>query len=349
MDGVVRFGFWGAGRVAHDVATDLALVAGAKAVAVASRSAASAQALAGRHGIARHGAGLDVLLRDREVDVIYIATPAHCHAADALACIGAGKGVLCEKPFALDAGQAQQVIDAARQARVFCMEAMWTRFVPAVVEARRLVASNALGAIRWLSGSFGYPVDEASHASLFDARQGGGALLDRGVYLISLAQHLLGEPTSAAATARVGRNGADEDVDVQLGFHGGARADLWASLRALAGNDFTLCGERGSLRLRDPFYRSHALELKHALPATAGGAGGGLKAALRGNATLQGLRRRWRGAGPVRRFAFPGNGYQFELAEVVRCLRAQRFESPTMPWADTLSVMRTLDRLQAGA
>lgn len=353
----IRWGLWGSGRQAHDLALDFRHVPGAVLHAVASRSAERAQAFAARHGTVRSHAGLAALLADPEVDVVVIASPNDCHADDCLAAIAAGKAVLCEKPFALDAAQAARVVAAARERGVFCMEAMWTRFVPAVAEARRLVAEGRLGRIERIEGDFAY----AARPDPADARfgPGGGALLDRGVYLVSLAQQLLGVPTTVQGQARLGPGGVDLHSSYQLGFAGGASAQLWASLTATGRNEFTITGERGQLRLHAPFYRAHRWSLR--VDAAPGAriadtplAAPGLKQRLRDAPLVKALRRHadplreLRMAFASRRQVFPGNGYQFELQEVTRCLQAGARESAIMPLADTLAVLHTLDRLRAG-
>ena len=270
MSRVIRWGIWGTGSIAHQVASDFPLVKGAVIQAVASRTPERAQRFASRHGIAQCYSTLESLLSDSDVDVVYVATPNYRHVDDCLTCIQMGKAVLCEKPFALNLGQARQIADAARKRRVFCMEAMWTRFIPAVMEAKRWIEDGAIGAIRMMQGNFAYPVPVAPESRLFDPLVGGGALLDRGVYLISLAQQLLGVPQLVRGTACLGSTGVDDQSGYQLVYANGALADFTASLRVRGTNEMTIFGERGQLRLCDPFYRPHRLVLQSsALPPAA--------------------------------------------------------------------------------
>jgi predicted dehydrogenase len=354
----VGWGIWGTGAIAREVASDFPMVPGARLQAVASRTLAHAQQFALRHGVPRSSAGLDSLLSDPSVDVIYIATPHTRHAQDALACIQAGKAVLCEKPFTVNAAQAERVVDAARERGVFCMEAMWTRFIPAVVSARDRVRGGSLGAVRLIQGNFAYPAVFDPNGRLFDRALAGGALLDRGVYLVSMCQHLLGSPLSVHGSALLGTSGVDEQSAYHLTHQDGSLANLSASIRVQGSNDFQIFGERGSLRLVEPFYRAHRLELSVArAPAsaphasTAQGFATRIKQGLRGSATLKGLRRRGHWLEHLRPKAgislpFPGNGYQFEIAEVTRCLQHGLLESPTMPLGESINVMRTMDTLR---
>ncbi len=262
MEKLIRWGIWGTGAIAHSAAEDLRLVTGAVLHAVASRGVEQARSFAARHGIARSYTGLQALLDDPEIDVVYVASPNHCHLDDSLSCIQAGKALLCEKPFALDLPQAQRIVDAARQHKVFCMEAMWTRFIPAVIEAKRCIDDGVIGSIRLIQGNFSYPVPAGGEARFFDRELGGGALLDRGVYLISLAQHLLGIPQSIGGTAYLGPTGVDEQSGYQLTYMGGALANFAASLRVRGTNEVWIFGDGGFLRLCEPFYRAHRLVLK---------------------------------------------------------------------------------------
>jgi predicted dehydrogenase len=361
VNNAVRWGIWGTGAVASHVAGDFRLADGALLQAVASRTVERAKEFASRHGVARWYEGLDALLHDAEVDVVYVASPNHRHFEDCLAAIGAGKGVLCEKPFALNLRQAEEMVEAARQRGVFCMEGMWTRFIPAVVETRRYIDSGAIGAIRLVQGNFAYPAAASAGSRLFRLEDGGGALLDRGVYLISLVQQLLGSPRTVRGSACLGGSGVDEQSAYQLEYGSGALADLAASLLVRGTNELAVYGEKGSVRLCDPFYRAHRIELQaYERPATEGTEGvranptGARKAlgAVRDAPGLKSLRRRLDpmmsllGRGRVRLFPFGGDGYQFEIQEASRCIREGRTESAAMPLEDTLAVMRTMDALR---
>jgi predicted dehydrogenase len=354
----IRWGIWGAGAIAHQVASDFPLADGAVIHGVASRRGERAKGFAARHGVARSYEGLAALLKDAEVDAVYIATPNQCHAADSIACLEAGKGVLCEKPFALNAKQAQEVVDAARRRGVFCMEGMWTRFIPALQEAKRSIDAGAIGKVRLVQGNFAHAAPVGPGSRFFDIEAGGGALLDLGVYLVSLTQWLLGVPETVRGTATVGATGVDEQSAYQLGFTSGALAELAASLHVHGSNEVTIYGETGSLRLCEPFYRAHRMEMKaYARPVASaredlGAPPTGLRKVL-GGPGMKGLRRRLSGlealarGGQVKAFPFAGNGYRFELMEASRCVREGLLESKVMPLEDSLAVMRTMDALRA--
>ena len=230
----VRWGICGTGRMAATIAGELRGLrdAGAELHAVASRTRASAEEFAHRFGIPRAHASYADLARDHGVDVVYIATPPALHAENALACIARGKAVLCEKPFALSAREAMSMTSAARAQRVFLMEAMWTRFLPAVAALRAVVAAGTLGRLRLVTGGGGFIAAFDPQAPLFNPHLGGGVLLDAGVYLVSIASMLLGPPTAVLAQGELGASGVDEQEAILLRCADGAPG---GALRITAG------------------------------------------------------------------------------------------------------------------
>ncbi len=345
----LRWGFLGCGQVARDVAEDFALVTGATIHAVAARRTESARAFSQRFGIPVVHKSIDALLADREIDIVYVATPHTLHREHCLAALRAGKPVLCEKPFTVDAASAAEVIDEARQRGLFCMEAMWTRFFPVIRDIKALVDRGELGDIQWFGADFGYPTWRDPDNRFFDPAQGGGALLDRGVYALSLAQHLLGEPEAITGLATFGETGVDEQTASLLRFPNGALAQIGASLNGLTRNTAVITGSAGRLLIDEPFYRPEhfSIERANAQPPKPPGDGAAghptLKKFRRALAPL--VKRRLRGQRHTRRW--PGNGYQFEIAEACRCLREGLTESPIMPLDDSLVVIRMADRIRA--
>src|SRR3954447_11942839 len=187
----IRWGIVGPGRIAEKVVQDFAVVDGARAVAVASRSADRAQDFADRHGIERAHGSYAAIVADPDVDVLYIATPHPQHAAIALAGLRAGKALLVEKAFTATTEGAAEVVDLARSTDRFVMEAMWTRFQPVVVALRELVDDGAIGEVRAVQADLGVRRDFDPTDRMFDPALGGGAMLDLGVYVVSFAQMLL--------------------------------------------------------------------------------------------------------------------------------------------------------------
>lgn len=311
---VVRWGIVATGKIAQAVTEDLQMLEGARIEAVSSRSATRAQEFADQWDIPRAHAGLDALLSDDGIDVVYVATPHAQHHAVVSRLLDAGRPVLCEKSFTLNLADAEDLVARARRRDVFCMEAMWTRFNPVVVRLRELVAGGAVGEVRSLTADLGFAAPWDPTHRLWDAALGGGALLDVGVYPVSFASMLLGEPSSVAVHGSLDRNGVDRDAGLLLGYPGGAHALLSCSLVARLGRTATVTGTEGHLALDPPFHATTGLT--------------------------------WtRPNGSTERFEQPleGNGYVPMLREVQRCLRAGEAESPTMPLDETLAVMRVLD------
>lgn len=310
----IRWGIIGPGRIAGSVLPDFAHVPGARPVAVASRSLDRARAFAAEHGLERaHGSYADIL-GDDAVDAVYIATPHPQHHAVALAAIRAGKAVLVEKAFTATVAGAEEVVTAARQQRVFAMEAMWTRFQPAIRTAVELIAGGAIGEVRQVQADLGVdrPYDPTDR--LFDPAQGGGAMLDLGVYVVSFAQYFLGTPDRVTATGSLAPTGVDLEAGLLLSYADGRAATLLTSLRNPTPGAARIIGTEGWIDVPPRFHHPDRILLTR------------------------------KGSEPEEMIMPPlGAGYAHELIEVTEALQADRTESTVMPLDDTLAVQRTLN------
>jgi predicted dehydrogenase len=314
----IRWGILGSGGIAGKFATGLAELEDAQLVAVGSRSAESAAAFGERFGIPRRYASYEALAHDPDVDVIYVATPHTLHYENALLCLKAGKAVLCEKPFTINAGQAAALIAEARRRGLLLMEAMWTRFLPHMVALRQTIDGGVIGDIRLLRADFCFRTSVNPASRLFDPALGGGALLDVGVYNISLASWLLGTPGLSVSIARIGTTGVDEQAAIIFGYDQGQMALLATAIRTSTPSEALIAGTDGSIRVHAPYWGPSSFTIsrpgqadEHVAPACV------------------------------------GNGYNYEAAEVMRCLRAGRAESEVMPLDESLAIMRTMDELRA--
>lgn len=348
---MIGWGIWGSGAIARRFADALALADGGRLVAVASRTEANAQAFAGRFG-AQAEPGYDALLARADVAVVYIATPNHSHKADALKAIAAGKAVLCEKPMCMSADDAREVAAAARAAGVFCMEGLWTHFIPAVQDAAKAVKAGAIGELKSLTVSFGSAHVTEPGSALFDPAQGGGALLDRGVYAVSLALRFMGGTPVSVVAERVMEGGVDVAADAVLRFEGGRTATLGVSINDFRANDLVLAGSHGRLKLHEHVTSPDALSLWSYAPVGSGGgaySGGGLKArvkeAIKANAALAPLK--FLARQKLKPVPFRGNGMVHEIDEVHACLKAGRLESETAPLSLSIATLEVLDALRA--
>ena len=346
----IGFGIVGTGSVARQFVQDLHRVEGARPAGVASRSKANAERFAGVYGVDRPHAGLEAMLNDDAVDVVYVATPHHRHRDDCLAALAAGKAVLCEKPFATSAAQAEEVLTVAAAAGVFIMEAMWMRFVPAFDAMLDRVNEGWVGEVRSVHADFGVPT-ELPADSRYLAPDGGGALLDRGVYPLALCVALLGEPEDVSVQRATLPAGVDETTAILLRYANGALACLTCGLTSYGSNDAVIAGTQGRLELAEPLCRPEAVTFRKApeLPAAtpdmaAPGAKQKLKQTLRANPLIAAARR-LRGSG-ITRFPVTGHGYAHEIEEVVRCLREGQTQSDCWSWEDTRKVGRLVDRVR---
>ncbi len=344
----IRWGILSTGSIARAFARGLAVLPDAELVAVGSRAQATADEFGRTFGVSHRHPSYEALAHDPDVDVIYVATPHVFHKENALLCLEAGKAVLCEKPFTLNAAEAREVIDFARERGLFLMEAMWTRFLPAIVQVRRWLAEGVIGEVRLLQADFGFRADWDPEGRLFNPELGGGALLDVGIYPVSFTSMVLGKPEEIVALAHLGETGVDEQGAFLLGYPEGRLAVLSAALRTQTPTEAVILGTEGQIRLAAPFYRTEQLTLVK--PGIADAVRQRSPGWLIEAGRMLGLNRLWkRGGRAGRTFPFPlqGNGYNYEAAEVMRCLRAGQLESEVMPLDETLSIMETLDEIRA--
>lgn len=351
----IRWGCLGTGYAARLFAQGLRFLPDAQLLAVGSRTLTSAAAFARQWDIPRAYESYEDLVQDKDIDVVYIATPASRHKQDCLLCLKAGKPVLCEKPFTLNASEASEVITLARQNQLFCMEAMWMRFIPLIQRVQTIISSGTIGEISMLTADFGYPVESERKHHYLDPQLGGGALLDRGVYPLALAFQLLGSPTRVVSQAAMENTGADRQSAIILGYPQGQLAILSATLLTLASNQAIIMGTEGQIRIHAPFYRPHKLTITKTPAVSASANSSNLRQKLKSYAEqvplLQSLYLRFGSylLTLIRQQTteivqpFRGNGYNYEAAEVMHCLRSGKLESEKMPLDQTLSMIETMD------
>ncbi len=315
----IRWGILGTGRIAHKFALGLSFLDNADLIAVGSRAQQTADQFAEEWQIPHRHSSYEELAADPDVDVIYVATPHPFHKDNSILCLDAGKAVLCEKPLTINAHQAQEVIGCARRNGAFLMEAMWTRFLPAVCRLRELLAAGSIGEVRMVRADFCFRTDWNPKGRLLNPELGGGALLDVGVYAVSFTSMVFGgPPAEVTSMAHIGRTGVDELDAIVLGYGGGRLAALTCGIRASMPHEACVVGTDGWIRVHSPFWKTKALTL-----------GVGDQEEERIEAPYE------------------GNGYECEAAEVMRCLRDRKPESAIMPLDESLSVMQTLDRIRA--
>jgi predicted dehydrogenase len=318
MNEKFRWGIIGTGRIAGFFAEGLKALPDAELVAVGSRATETANAFADRFGVPRRHASYEALAEDPDVDAVYVATPHSLHKDNSLLCLRAGKAVLCEKPFTINATEAEELITYARENQVFLMEAMWTRYLPVIVKVRELLAQGVLGEVYLLTADFGYRSVVNPKSRLWAPHLGGGALLDVGVYCVSFASMVFGPPAHIVSLAHLGKTGVDDQAAMILGYDDGKMAVLHTAIRMSTPQEAILMGTEGQIRIHSPFWNP-----------------------TRATVSIRGQ------ADEVIEDDKVGNGYNYEAAEVGRCVRAGQLESTIMPLDETLAIMRTMDQLRA--
>lgn len=314
----VRWGIVGPGGIASRFADAMRSVDDGSIVAVCSRSRERADAFADRFSIERRYDDDEAMLGDGDVDAVYVATPHSRHEVETVAALSAGKHVLCEKAFALDAAQAGRMVATARERGLFLMDAIWSRFLPAYRLLVEVLAEGRIGEVRMVEADFGFrvPVVDPTHR-LFDPLQGGGALLDLGIYPVQLCSLVLGPVVEhVVADGAIGSTGVDEEVVAVLRHAGDRFGVVKASLRTSLSCRARIAGTDGSIEL--PAF--HHMPTSLTVVTTAG---------------------REKVDCP-----FEGDGLRFEIAEVHRCLAEGLTESPTMPLDESVSMMETLDEIR---
>ena len=318
MSGPLRWGVIGTGAIAAAWVEDMGISESGTVVAVGSRRLESAERFADRWGIpGRHGS-YEELAADSEVDAVYVATPHPLHSPCAQLALRAGKPALVEKPFTVTAAEAQELVALARSEGLFLMEAMWTRWLPHIVEVRRLLAEGALGDIVSVSADHGqwFAPDRDFRRTARELHS--GALLDLGVYPVSFASMVLGAPDRIASLSTPAPDGGDEMTSMVFGYRSGAQAVLNCSIAGKSPTRAAIVGSEARIEIDGDFYRPSSFTL---------------------------ISRE----GTQTRFEVPheGWGLRHQSDEVARCLEQGLLESPVMTLDESISVMATMDAVRA--
>lgn len=306
-----RWGIAGTGRIAGDFARDLANIADASLVAVGSRSAESANSFASARDIPRAHGSIADLATDPDVDVVYVAGIHPVHAEQAVAMMRAGKHVLVEKPLAMNASEAREMVAVSRETNRFLMEAMWTRFNPLHVELRRRFDTGEFGRILSIESDFSFAAPRDPQHRLFDPAKGGSALLDVGIYPITLAWWWLGPPVSFTASGEIGPTGVDESVSIDMACRDAATAHLTCGSTFDGARFSTISCEKAVLHIPAPSHSSPVAEIR-----TADG---------------------------TESVSCDPPGLHHQVVEVHRCIAAGAIESPRMTHADSVAIAEFMD------
>ncbi len=317
MTDTIRWGILGTGKIARAFANALQDTPGAILAGVASRGIDGARAFAADFGDAAAFGSYQALADAPGIDIVYIATPHPMHAENAMLALNGGKAVLCEKPFTMNRRQAERIVALARAKKLFLMEAMWTRFTPALAAVRDILASGEIGEPRQVICDFGFAAPQDPAHRVNNRALGGGALLDLGIYPLSIAAALLGPVAAVVAQAEMGPTGVDLQTAFSMRHEGGGMSVCSCSLNARTPAELTVSGTLGHVRMNTMFHRATTVTVT-------------TEAAARTIAT-----------------PYLGNGYVHEAIEAGRCMRAGLLESDAIPLHETLHLMGVLDDIRA--
>ncbi len=314
---IVNWGIIGAGKIAAKFAKDLDKVPGATLYAIASRDVARAAEFANEHGAKKNYGNYQSLVKDENVDVIYIASPHSFHKEHTLLALNHGKHVLCEKPFAMNESEVVEMVDVARQKQLFLMEAMWTAFLPHFLKVKEIIESQELGKVISLEADFGFKAIHNPDHRLWKKSLGGGSLLDIGIYPVFAALSIIGYPNEIKAFARKNKDGVDEETKVLFSYESGETAVLRSSLVATTPTELILYCDNGTIKISGKFHEPSAVTVYY----------------------------------PDREviledFGYDSIGYYYEALHVTNCIMQNKTESEVMPLSKSLVLIKLLDQIR---
>ncbi|MBT8219410.1 MAG: Gfo/Idh/MocA family oxidoreductase [Bacteroidia bacterium] len=301
------------GHIANNFIQDLSHVDDANVIAVASRSLDRAKAFADQYAIPTAVGSYEELLKIPDIDCVYVASPHVFHFEHTMMCLEAGLHVLCEKPFAMDSEEVDQMIQKAKENDVFLMEAMWTRFFPWTEQVLQKIEDGAIGDILSLQADFGFHADYNPEGRVFNKILGGGALLDIGIYPVFAALLFLGYPDEVTAKGEIGPTGVDHEVDIRFSYKNGGVANLRATLIEDTMNECIIKGTKGRIEVDPRFHQSKGYRI------------------FKDNSEQQ------------IDCGFEGKGFRWEIAHVQQCIKSGLKESPLMTFEFSSQLIQILD------
>lgn len=310
------WGILGPGGIARAFAKDLTLLEGHTIGAVGSRSIDNAKGFARDFGGTAYGS-YEELVKDPTIDAIYVATPHPAHHDNVILALNAGKPVLCEKPFAVNAGEAQAMVDAAAKNKVALMEAMWARFLPHYSKVREIIASGVLGPILSIHADHGQRLADQNIPRLVEPHLAGGALLDLGIYPISFAHMILGNPASITSSAIMTNKGVDAQTSMIFTYQSGAQSVLTTTMIEQTPCRAVVAGLHGWLEIDRTFYN----------PAS-------MRVVLNDGTVTQYPN------------TYTGHGLREQAESFKQLVQSGKVQSEILSWQDTIDIMKTMDAVR---
>ncbi len=315
--GKIRWGFIGTGWIANKFASALKTVDNSELFAVGSRNIESARKFAEEFNAVKSYGSYKEVAMDKDVDVIYIATPHNLHYANTIMCLDHGKNVLCEKPFGVNGNEVRGMIAKAQEKNLFLMEALWSRYLPNIIKAKEIIDSGEIGKVKFISASFAIKSTQTLEQRHFNKDLIGGSLMDIGIYNVFLALLILGKPKEIKAAAGMSVTDVDNSISAIFKYEGDTLAVLNSSLIIDTPTVAEIHGEKGKILLEHMWFCPGNIKVIY---------NDGVEVKLP--------------------FEFKSNGYNFEAEEVVKCLLQGKKQSDLMNWEASLDLIDTLDAIR---
>lgn len=316
--GKIKWGIIGLGNIAGKFAKTIRAMDSVEIEAVAARSKEKSEAFGKVYGVPPEKCyeSYEKLIEDKKVDAVYIALPNTLHKKVSILCLRNGKAVLCEKPVTINKNEISEIINVAKEEKVFFMEAMKTRFLPINKKVKEIISEGRIGEVRLLKADFGFTAPFDRENRLFDKDLGGGALLDVGIYTVSYSAFILGNyPESIKSNFYIGKTGVDECVSINLGYKNGIQAQLYAAINLDTTREADIIGTKGRIRVvrfsnaTEAYICIDGKEEKLELP-------------------------------------FEINGFEYQIKEVVKCIEEGKLQSEIMSFKDSIDIMEIIDRIR---
>lgn len=317
----ISWGILGCGGIAKKFDESMGAVEDGVVAACASRTPGKAEAFAADRGIGRWFDSYESMLARGDIDAVYVATTHNFHHENVQMCLDHGKAVLCEKPLAVTAAQAREMAGKAREKKLFLMEAMWTRFLPAVRQMKAWLEAGEIGEVRMMRADFCFRTGFDPQGRLFNPDLAGGALLDAGIYPVSMASYVMGgQPEEIRSMADIGSTGVDEQSAYLFRYAGGRMAMLSSAVRSASENRMEISGTEGRIVIPSHFLGARDVELH-------------------------------RNNGEIVKRRLPHTGaraFRYEIEAANRAIRNGRLECVEMPVDESVALAGTMDRIRAG-
>ena len=316
MSKKINWGIIGLGKIANKFAADLQLSKNSQLYGVASREITKAKNFSIKYNSIKYYGSYGELADDSEIDIIYVATPHTFHFENTMMCLKKDKAVLCEKPMGINAEEVNIMIEEAKFRKLFLMEGIWTRFIPATEKLIEILKKKIIGDVLFIRADFGFKGDSNLESRVYNKKLGGGALLDIGIYPIYLSLLTLGVPIDIKVMARMAETGVDSYCSMLFNYENGAKANLESTIEAETPTEAFIYGSNGTLKLHSRFHHTEKITI---------------------------LRN---GEKKLLNIKYKGNGYIYEIEEVNKCLLNQEIESSKLRLNTSIDLISLIDKVK---